>query len=191
MSRWHKPYWQLPEGGDIEQATGTAINEGISVIKENIKIRRTKRFPVSDSQFPLSYIHGDDGGLGALVLFTTSAGGGAGLEKLREQLFGIVLHVAAFRPQFLDADKIPSDVLDEQRSIFMQQAKGLDKPDNVIEKIIFGKMKKYAAEISLLEQPYVRNDKISVKQYLEQVAKESGQEISIAEYSVLRSGEEE
>jgi len=100
------------------------------------------------------------------------------------------LHIAAFNPMFLSRDRVDQAYLKEQEEIFTKQAEGLGKPANVLAGIVKGKLNKLLSEICLLQQPFVKDDKQSVSQVLERVAKESGGKIDIVDYLYFRTGEE-
>ena len=169
----------------------TVIAEAMAVLKENIILRRVKRFSISPKQCALSYIHGDDGTIGALVIFEHTEDAHDMSAPLTGALFDIVLHVAAFRPAYRTAEDIPAAQLSEQRDIFLQQTRALGKPESMLDKIVEGKINKYKKEITLVDQPFVKDEKMTVGKYLAQVRDEHGVAINIAQFCVLRAGEEE
>lgn len=161
----------------------------ISKIKENISIKRFKVLELADNEFCMDYIHGE-GGIGVLVKFAADNGSIFDNEKVKEFAFDCALHIAAFNPMFLSKDDIDAAYTQEQTEIFMKQAEGLDKPENVLQGIVKGKLNKHFAQICLLDQPFVKDDKNSLSKVLDSVGKEAGGKLSIKEFIYYRVGEE-
>ncbi len=109
---------------------------------------------------------------------------------MKEILFDCALHAAAFAPLFLSRDKVSPAFLKEQEEIFAKQAEKLGKPANVTQGIIKGKVTKMLSEICLLEQPFVKDDKRKVSKVLEELSKEAGTKIEIADYAYMKLGAE-
>ncbi len=146
------------EGSDktVEQVR----QELVAKIGENIQIRRVT-FMESNGEIG-SYIHG--GRIGVLVDLNV-----ANTELSKD----LAMHIAASQPVVVNADDVPADMLEKEKEIFMAQAKESGKPDDIIEKMIHGRMKKYVDEISLMGQAFVKdpNKKIS------QLVKEANAEV--------------
>ena len=167
----------------------TEIKNAISTIKENMALRRFESLPVAADETAVDYIHGDSGTIGVLVKVKAD-GDASGSEAIRQFAFDTALHVAAFRPAYLSADTVEPSYLAEQESIFLKQAQNLDKPENVVQGIVKGKMKKHLAEICLVDQPFVKDDKKSVAQMAAEVGKAAGATVSVVDYRYYRVGEE-
>ena len=84
---------------------------------------------------------------------------------------------------------VPADVIEHERKIATEQAASTGKPANVIEKMVDGKIKKYFKEVCLVEQEYVKDNKLSIQQYTDSVAKELGGSIAIVDYVRFEKGE--
>jgi elongation factor Ts len=138
-----------------------------------------------------AYVHGDK----LCVVVKFSAQDPAVLEKepVKALIHDVALHVAAFSPLFLDAAKVPKDYVSEQEGIFVKQMeqdeKLKGKPANVLEGIAKGKMKKHLAEICLLEQNFVKDEKRTVGAVTAQVGKDAGSAIEIADFRYFRVGQ--
>ena len=126
----------------------------IAKIGENISVRRFVK--VTSPEFLGTYIHG--GRIGSLVALE------GGDEELARDL---AMHVAALNPPYLDAAGVPAAVLDKEREILTEQTKGEKKPPEIIAKMVEGRLRKYLAEITLLGQPFVRDDGTTVQKLLE------------------------
>ena len=148
----------MDEGGDTSIAQA---REGlVAKIGENIQLRRLVRF--TDVRGELhSYRHGVR--IGVLV---EVGGGDAVLGK------DIAMHVAATNPMCVDADQVPSEILEKEKEIFRAQALESGKPEKIVEKIIQGRVRKYLEEVTLLGQAFVKDQDITVEKLLAQAEAE-------------------
>jgi len=131
----------MASGQTVEEAR----QELVSKIGENIQVRRVQKMTASEGEFG-SYRHGVRIGVVVEV-----AGGDEALAR------DIAMHIAAIKPVCVDESEVPADLLEKERAIFAAQAKESGKPDNIVEKMVSGRMKKYLKEITLLGQPFVKN----------------------------------
>ncbi len=143
----------LHEGEDttIEEARQALVSK----IGENMTVRRFTRMDSSGTI--ASYRHGDR--IGVIV---DLEGGDEALGR------DIAMHIAASKPVCVSEDQVPADMLAKEREIFTAQAKESGKPDNIIEKMIEGRIRKYLAEITLVGQPFVKDPDLTVGKLLEQ-----------------------
>jgi len=163
------------------------LRERILTIGENLKIRRFER--VEGVTVP--YIH--MGGVYAtLIKFDTDAATAAKPEFVA---FGkdIAMQVAAVNPTFLRKEDVPASVIENEKNIriaqIKQDPKNANKPENILEKIVMGGLGKYYKEVCLLEQPFVKDDKISVAEYVANTAKAFGTDIQVASFVRYEKGE--
>ena len=134
-------------GGGTVDARRRAL---IAKIGENISVRRFVRI---SSPGPLgTYIHGSR--IGSMVALQ---GGDEALAK------DLAMHVAAVNPPYIDSSGVPADVLEKERNILTEQSKGEKKPPEIIAKMVEGRLRKYLAEVTLLGQPFVKDEDISVE----------------------------
>ncbi|HUZ16865.1 MAG TPA: translation elongation factor Ts [Spirochaetia bacterium] len=165
------------------------VAEIISRIKENIAVRRFRILPVGAGEVAVLYVHGE-GSIGVIVKVKASDGKSADTPAVRAFAFDVALHIAAYNPMFLSKDNVDPAYLKEQEEIFTKQAENLGKPANVLAGIIKGKLSKHLAEICLLQQAFVKDDKMTVGQVQEKMSKEAGATITITDYLYYRVGEE-
>lgn len=153
-------------------------------IRENMLIRRFVRL----EGVLVPYVHGG-GSIGVMVKLDTDLPA----DKVFEVGKNCALQVAAMNPAYLNREAVPAEVLENEKTIIMAQMaedpKMASKPENVRAKIADGKVGKYYSENCLLEQAYVKDDKITVGKYVEQSAKELGGKIAVAEYVRFERGE--
>jgi len=150
------------------QTVGQAVQEKIAVIKENIVIRRFARFERAAGVPGLvaAYVHPPAAKVGVLVELAAEGADAAPLPGLAKD---VAMHAAAASPAaalYVSKHEVPADVLDKEKEIYRAQALASGKPANVVDKIAEGKLREYYATFCLLEQPYIREPKISVGQHL-------------------------
>lgn len=163
------------------------IKDIVAIIKENIKLKRFKVVEAGDDEILVNYEHGE-GRIGVIVKLKTGKAELKDNAALKELAFNIALHIAAFAPKYLKKDEVEESFLKEQEEIFMKQAENLGKPENVIKGIVQGKIKKCLAEVCLLDQGFVKDDKQSVAKVLDAAGKEHGSKIEIIEYVYYKVG---
>lgn len=189
----------LKTGSDVEALKGASypgtgrtvedeIKEHIAVIGENMNLRRAAVLSVSQGAV-ISYIHNAVveglGKIAVLVALESSAPAEA-LEALGKQ---IAMHVAAARPIALNTTEVDPADLQRERNIFAEQAKASGKPDNIIEKMVEGRIRKFYEEVVLLEQVFVIDGKTKVSQVVEEAAKKAGAPIKLVGFTRLQLGE--
>ena len=174
------------DGPEIAAKVQTAI----STIKENMAARRGQVIEADANELLTEYVHGDSGRIGVIVKIRTDKPELLSQEPVKDFAFDLALHVAAFRPQFLSGETVDEQYRAEQEEIFLAQARQLDKPENILQGIAKGKMKKHLSGICLLEQGFVKDEKRSVSQVARDLGKEVGGDVSVAGYVYYSVGEE-
>jgi len=110
-------------------------------------------------------------------------------DAIKDLLKDIAMHIAAMNPKYLDEASIPAEVIEKEKEIAAAQLQKEGKPANIIEKIIPGKIKKFIEENTLLGQKFVKDDKKSVKQVLDEAAKAAGGSAKIIAFVRYELGE--
>ncbi len=176
---------------DLPDEIHTRVKEAVASFGENILVRKVARFTKSDEERSVfqSYIH-LNGRVGVIVEFLLENGTHAESEHFREAAKNIALQIASMGPLAVSKDDFPQDVLEEQKDIFEKQAKESGKPENIIEKIVKGKIEKYLSEFTLEGQKYVKNSDITVKKYLEEAGQKAEGKIEIKRFARFKLGEE-
>ena len=164
-----------------------ALSQKVAVIGENLTIRRFEKY-VKDTGALVSYIHGG-GRIGVMIELACEKEH----EALEELGKNICMQVAALNPKFVAPEDVPAEFIEHEREILTKQAmedpKNANKPENIIAKMIEGRLNKEMKEICLVEQPYVKDGDLTVKKYIESVAKEVGTEIVIKKMVRFETGE--
>jgi elongation factor Ts len=169
-----------------DEPVSQKVAEQIASIKENISIRRFARYEAPANAVIGTYIHGG-GKIGVMVEVVAQSGAtGAHLDEVAKD---VAMHVAATEPRFLRREDVTEKDLDTEREIARDAALKSGKPENIVEKMVSGKMEKFYGEACLLEQPYIKDDKATVTQYLQRRGKESGCEIVVTRFTRYKLGE--
>jgi elongation factor Ts len=134
------------------------------------------------------YSHGD-GRVGVMVEVNCETDFVARSEKFREFAHEIALQIAAGEPSFISAEDIPEETLEQLRNDFHQQALNDGKPENIVEKIVEGKLQKYLEDVCLLNQEYIRDDDLTIEQLLLQNIAALGENIVIRRFERWELGE--
>lgn len=157
----------------------------VAEIGENIVVRRNVRFTLQGNGAVASYIH-LGGKVGVLVEVNCEKAETVTNEAFQETVKDMTLHIAAANPRYLVPEEVPETELAAEREIYAQQVK--DKPDQIVEKIVAGKVRKYCAEICLLEQPFVKEPKQTITQLLEATGKSVGDKLTVRRFARYQIG---
>jgi len=157
--------------------------EMIGSIKENITIRRFTRYEAAPQGAIATYIHAG-GKIGVMAELV-----GSDEQHGRDVAKEVAMHIAASDPRFLRREDVTEKDLENEREIAREQARQSGKPENIIEKMVTGKMEKFYGEACLLEQPYIKGDKQSVAQYLQAAGKEKGCQYVVTRFVRYKLGE--
>jgi elongation factor Ts len=155
------------------------ITECVSKTGEKMEVGDYAKFKLSSSGFIATYVH-FNGKIGVMVEFETSTQAIADSEQFKLIAKDIAMHIAAINPLALDKSGISAETIERERSIAAEQVK--NKPANIIEKIVDGKIKKFFADNCLLEQGFVKDEKIPVQKVLTDAAKAAGGEAKIKRF---------
>lgn len=151
----------LEEANSVEISDGETINDAITAaittIGENINLRRFELVEKNDNEVFGAYEHMG----GSISVLTLIEGGDEEVAR------NVSMHVAALNPEYATRDDVPQEKRDRELNFLKEQAKNEGKPEHIVEKIVEGRLNKWLSEISLVDQSYVKNGDITVKQYLD------------------------
>jgi len=150
---------QQPYYADSTQKVEDVVKSAIARIGENIKLSRWARFDAEG--YVHAYVHGI-GRVGVLMEYKTDRISDDVLRLAQD----IILQIAAMKPEFVSVEAIPSEVLEREKRILAEQTRQEGKPEHLMDKIVEGKLRKFYQEKVLLEQPFIKDEKKSVKQYI-------------------------
>ena len=189
----------LMSNGDVEKMKafncpkcgktfGERLTDMIAKIGENMNLRRAQVLSANNG-IVSAYIHNaarpNVGKIGVLVALESNAD----KTKLAELGKHIAMHVAASAPIALTIADVPAEAVEREKAIYAEQARASGKPENIIEKMIEGRVRKYYDEVVLEEQAYIMDPDKKVKQVVAEAAKEFGADVKLAGYVCFKLGE--
>lgn len=169
--------------GDLEEAKRILRRKGI-------KIAQKKSTEVTNQGLITSYIH-HNGRVGALVEIHCQSDFVAKNDQFQQFAKDVAMHIAASSPRWISPEEVPQKVLEEEKRILTEQAKREGKPEHIVEKIVQGRMKKFYSEFCLLDQPYIRDEEKTIREYLQQMIARLGENIRVHRFVRFELGVEE
>lgn len=166
--------------GDMEKAVDLLRQKGLAVAAKRAG-RETKEGVVE------CYIHAG-GKLGVMVEVGCETDFVAKTDDFKAFAKNIAMHIAAANPIAVNREEVPAEVLQRERDIYVNQALESGKPQQIVDKIVSGKVEKYLAEICLMEQKYVKNDELTVQDLLNELVAKMGENISIKKFARFQIG---
>jgi elongation factor Ts len=190
---------QLEQIKELRSLTGAGINnikealdhgkgdfeKSLLYLREKGLAKAAKRADKTASNgFIAHYIHGE-GNLGVLVELNSETDFASRNEKFRELAFNIALHVAAASPEYISVDDIPSDVLEKEKKLAKASIPG-NKPEEILNKIVEGRLQKFYEESVLMEQTYVKDDSKKIKDLVNDAVASIGEKIEIGKFCRIK-----
>jgi len=169
-------------GGDLEKAVDFLRQKGLATALKRAG-RETSEGVIS------SYIHAGDK-LGVLVEVNCETDFVGKTEEFKAFAKDIAMHIAAMKPLGIDREDIDAEILKREEDIYRQQAQDTGKPENILDKIIKGKMEKFYKEVCLMEQVFVKNSDITIKDLVHEMVSKTGENISIRRFTRYQLGGE-
>ncbi|ALN41740.1 elongation factor Ts [Rickettsia rhipicephali] len=177
--------FKMQSGKSVEEE----IIENIATIGENLTLRRMDILEISEGAIG-SYVHNEVvpnlGKISVLVGLASNAKDKAKLEALAKQ---IAVHVAGNNPQSIDDSGLDQALVEREKKVFFEKSKEEGKPDNIIEKMVEGRIRKFFSEVVLLQQNFLFEPKLTVAEVIKNAEKELGAEIKIAKFIRYELGE--
>jgi elongation factor Ts len=171
----------LEQKFDDTRTVQDVIKEAIGTIGENIVLKRTAKYTTTGEI--ASYIHMNNS-LGVLVNFEAPADVIAS-EAFKNLEKEIAMQIAAVSPLYITRDQVSKEEIDKEKEIYVKQLQEEGKPANIIDKIVLGKLNKFYSQICLIEQPYMREEKESIKTVIAKVSKD----IVVKDFARFKIGE--
>ena len=167
--------------GNIEQAAALLRERGIAKAAK-------KADRVASEGFIGTYVH-HNGKIGVMVELNCETDFVALNDSFQELARNIAMHVAMNDPKYVSRDQVPHELAEAERTAFAKQAAAEGKPANVVEKISEGRLNKFFAEICLLEQPYIKDDKKTVDTLIKEAIATIGENIQVGRFARIAIGE--
>ena len=169
-------------GGDIAKAIDLLRQKGLATAQK-------KAGRATHDGLIASYIH-PGSKIGVLLEVNCETDFVAKTDDFQELARELAMHVAAASPQYIRREDVPAAVLDKEKEIFLAQARESGKPAAVLEKIVAGRLEKFYSEICLLEQPFIKDPGVTIKDLLGRKIAKVGENISVRRFARYRLGEE-
>jgi elongation factor Ts len=135
-----------------------------------------------------SYIHNNNK-LGVLVEINCESDFVARNEEFLDLVKNIAMHIAAANPHYVNSEEIPKHVIEEEKDIIREQFKDSNKPEEIIDKIVDGKLNKFYSEVCLMDQPYIKDDKLTIGKLIASYISKFGENIKITRFARFSIGE--
>ena len=164
-------FMALPYEG--EGTVQDALNSKISKIGENMNIRRFKKI-AEPGTVNIGYVHGG-GKICVIVTLKTDASA----EEVTVMGKDVAMQVASMNPQYVSEDDVDPEFIESEKKILVQQALNEGKPADIVEKMVIGRLKKELKETCLLDQKFVKDNDLTVAQYVKNCAKEIGKDVAV------------
>lgn len=172
----------LEAGGDIQKAQDILREKG-SVIAIKRSVRETQEGLVS------SYVHSGSK-LGVLLEVNCETDFVAKTNEFSQLVKELAMQIAAMDPLWIKPEDVPKEVIEKEKEIYKKQAQESGKPEKVIEKIAQGRLEKYFTQVCLLEQPYIKDPKLKVKDLITESVTKLGENIKVGRFTRFKVGEE-
>ena len=171
----------LETDADVAEVLAGELTDKISAIGENLKIRRSEKFKLNGAGKLDSYIH-MGGKVGVLIEVACEKAATAAAPEFAETVHDIALQIAASAPQWLDRSQVPAEKIAAEREIYAAQMKDQDKPANILEKIIDGKVAKFFTDVCLVDQIFVKDGSLTITKLLDATGKKLGDKLEIKRF---------
>jgi elongation factor Ts len=169
-------------GGDFERAREILRTRGLASAQK--RQGRAAREGLVDA-----YIH-LEGRIGVLVEVNCETDFVARTDEFKQLAREVAMQIAALRPRWISREEVPQDVVEGERKIYEEQARGTGKPDNVLARIVDGKLEAFYKESVLLDQTYIRDDKRTVGDLVDEVSAKVGEKVVVRRFARFQLGEE-
>jgi len=169
-------------GGDLQQAVDLLRKKGLAKAMKRAGREATEGMVHA-------YIHGG-GRLGVLLEVNCETDFAGKSEDFQEFVKNVAMHIAAANPFGIQREDISPEIVEREKAIYMDQARESGKPENILEKMVEGKMRKFYEEAVLMEQAYVKNPDITIQDYLNELVAKIGEKIIIRRFTRYQLGVE-
>jgi elongation factor Ts len=168
-------------GGDLEKAKAHLREKGLAAAAK-------KADREAEEGLIEAYVH-TGGRVGALIELNCETDFVARTEAFKELAHDLAMQIVGANPLYLTSEDIPPDVLEEEKNEYRTQAKGMGKPERIIERIVEGKLQKYYQEVCLMRQPFIKDDDLTVQDILTEAIAKMGENIVVRRFTRFELGD--
>jgi elongation factor Ts len=172
----------------LQEAEGDFEKAIILLRKKGLAAAAKKAARITSDGLVVSYVH-PGGKIGVLIELNCETDFVAKTPEFHELAKDLAMHIAALDPKYLRKEDVDPEVLDREREIYREKARSSGKPANVIDKIVEGQLSKFYADFCVYEQPFVKDDKITVGQLIADRIVKTGENISLRRFARYKLGE--
>jgi elongation factor Ts len=172
----------------LEQTNGN-FDKAVDVLREKGAARAAKRADRTANEGLIELYAHPGNRVGVMLELNCETDFVARNEQFQELAHNLALHIAAAAPRYLTAGEVPAEELEREMSVLRAQALAEGKPEAVVERIVSGRVQKFYEEMCLLEQPYVKDEKIKIKELLNEAVSTTGENILVRRFARYELGE--
>lgn len=163
------------------------IQQAVATIGENMVFRRSEKYTVQGEGLVQTYVHGE-GKIGVMIEVGAANAAAANAADTKTFATDVCLHIAAMNPMTVSSDQISTDVVSKEKEILKAKALEQGKKPEMLDKIVEGQIRKFLAENSLLDQPFVKNPDLKVSDYMKETSKKAGGDLTIKRFTRFELG---
>lgn len=171
------------------EATDGDFDKAADILREKGAARTAKRVDREASEGVIEVYSHPGNRVGVMLELNCETDFVARNEQFLELAHDLALHIAAMNPQYLSADDVPQDEVDRELAVLRSQALAEGKPEDIVDKIVAGRVKKFYSEFCLLDQPFVKDDKLTIQDLITNVISATGENIKISRFTRYELGE--
>ncbi|MDE3137928.1 MAG: translation elongation factor Ts [Acidobacteriota bacterium] len=169
--------------------TGGDMEEAIQVLRKKGQAMAQKKSSREATEGSVGYYVHAGGKIGVLVEVNCETDFVARTDEFQKLCHDLAMHVAALDPRFVRREQVTEDVLAREREIYKEQARNSGKPENIIEKMVSGKMEKFFEETCLYEQRFIKDETVTVRELIDQAVARMGEKVSVRRFVRFKVGE--
>ena len=169
--------------------TGGDIEEAIQVLRKKGQAMAQKKSGREATEGSVGYYVHAGGKIGVLVEVNCETDFVARTDQFQQLCHDLAMHVAALDPRFVRREEVTEGVLAREREVYSEQARASGKPENIIEKMVTGKMEKFFEENCLYEQRFIKDESVTVRELIEQAVARMGEKVSVRRFVRFKVGE--
>ena len=170
-----------PYESPADMPNGAQIQGAIAKLGENIQVRRFVRFQAQDGGLIETYAHAG-GRIAVMIEMSAQTSERTQSPEFKTVAHDMAMQIAAANPRYLRPEDVPADVLEAERSVYRAQLAEEKKPAHIVERIVDGKLQKFYQENCLLNQLFIRDDKVKVSEHIKQASKQLGEQIQVKRF---------
>ncbi|TVP75280.1 MAG: translation elongation factor Ts [Gemmatimonadales bacterium] len=171
------------------EETGNDLEAAIDLLRSRGEAKAAKRADKAANEGAIGhYIH-HGGRIAVLVEMNCETDFVANTDDFRDLARDVAMHVAATNPQAVSQDRIPADVVERERQVYLEQVRNEGKPEHIQEKIVEGKLRKFFEEATLLKQPFVKDPDVTIEELITRISAKTGEKIEVARFVRYEVGE--